>query len=338
MGRVFIIAEAGVNHNGDPALAHKLTEMAAWCGADAVKFQTFRASGLVSTKAPLADYQSVNMKEKVSQYDMLKKLELSSETFRELKTHAEELGLEFLSSPFDHESIRVLNELGLETFKIPSGEITNMPYLREIGSLGKRVILSTGMADIREIEAAIEILTLSGTSRLDIALLHATTEYPAPFDEVNLRAIVTLRETFGLRVGYSDHTPGIEVPIAASALGAEIIEKHFTLDQGMEGPDHKASLQAERFRDMVVGIRNIELAMGTGVKEATPSEKKNIPVVRKSIHYNGSFEAGHILKSGDLIMKRPGTGISPMMADNVTGRKLRHNVVADTIVLWEDLL
>jgi len=338
MDKVYIIAEAGVNHNGDPVLAHMLVEKAAWCGADAVKFQAFQARMLVSWKAPRAGYQAVNLKEDGTQYDMLKNLELKPDTFRELKEHAERLGLEFISSPFDHDSIKLLNELEMKTFKIPSGEITNLPYLRYIGSLKKRVILSTGMSSLGEIEKAIELLTGSGTKRSEISLLHATTEYPAPFEEVNLNAIATMRNAFRMPVGYSDHTPGIEIPCAAVALGASIIEKHFTLDRNMQGPDHKASLPVEEFRQMVLAIRNIELAMGSGIKEATPSERKNIDIVRKSIHCRSSFEAGHILAHDDIVMKRPGNGISPMMADIVTGRCLKHALEADAMISWEDLV
>lgn len=338
MDRVYIIAEAGINHNGDPQLAHMLVDKAAWCGADAVKFQTFQARMLVSWKAPRAGYQAVNLKEDGTQYDMLKNLELQADTFRDLKEHAASLGLEFISSPFDHESIKLLETLGMETFKIPSGEITNMPYLKHIGSLKKRVILSTGMSSLGEIEKAIELLTEAGTIRSAISLLHATTEYPAPFGEVNLNAIVTMRNAFRMPVGYSDHTSGIEIPCAAVALGAVIIEKHFTLDTNMQGPDHKASLPVEEFRQMVLAIRNIELAMGTGIKEATATERKNMDIVRKSIHFRSSFEAGHILAFDDIVMKRPGNGISPMMADIVAGRTLKHTVEADAMISWEDFV
>lgn len=338
MDKVFIIAEAGVNHNGDPVLAHLLVDKAAWCGADAIKFQAFQTRMLVSWKAPRAGYQAINLNEDGTQYDMLKKLELQADTFRELKEHAERLGLEFISSPFDHESIKMLDALGMKTFKIPSGEITNMPYLKHIGSLKKRVILSTGMSSLGEIEKAIELLTESGTEQNAISLLHATTEYPAPFEEVNLNAIATIRNAFRMPVGYSDHTSGIEIPCAAVALGAVIIEKHFTLDRNMQGPDHKASLPVDEFRQMVLAIRNIELAMGSGIKEATPSERKNIDIVRKSIHCRSSFEAGHILTHDDIVMKRPGNGISPMMVDLVAGRCLKHAVEADAMISWEDLV
>ena len=337
MGKIFIIAEAGVNHNGDPVLAHKLVDMAVYAGADAIKFQTFRAKSLVSNSAPMAGYQETNLEETGTQYQMLEKLELNENTFRELKEHADASGIEFISSPFDDESIDLLFNLGMQTFKIPSGEITNLPYLRHIGSLKKKVILSTGMSCLGEIETAIGILTESGTKRTDISLLHATTEYPAPLAEVNLNALVTMRNAFKLPVGYSDHTSGLEIPCAAAAMGASIIEKHFTLDRNMKGPDHKASLPVEEFKQMVQYIRNIEKAMGSGIKEATVSERKNIAIVRKSIHYRSILKAGHVLTAEDLMMKRPGSGISPMLLELVEGRSLKHDVRADAIVLWEDL-
>ncbi len=335
--RVFIIAEAGVNHNGDPALAHRLVDLAAWCGADAIKFQTFKANALVSHSAPRASYQESNLNETGTQFSMLSRLELKDDTFRELKEHAEKAGLEFMSSPFDMESIELLNRLEIGTFKIPSGEITNLPYLKKIGSLNKKVILSTGMSTLREVEEAIDILIAAGTERGKISLLHATTEYPAPVEEVNLRAMITMKEKFNLEVGYSDHTSGILIPCVAVGLGATIIEKHFTIDRNMTGPDHKASLTGEEFRQMVLSIRDIEKALGSGIKEPTKTEKLNITVVRKSVHYRTSFKAGSILGYNDIVMKRPGNGISPMMEEKIIGRTLKRDVEGDTMVKWEDL-
>jgi N,N'-diacetyllegionaminate synthase len=334
---VFIIAEAGVNHNGDPDLAHKLVDLAAWCGADAIKFQIFKAGTLVSNTAPRAIYQETNLEEQGTQFSMLKKLELKDDVFRELKEHAESKGLMFLSSPFDIESIELLNRLKTGTFKIPSGEITNLPYLQKIGSLNNNIILSTGMSTLDEVEEAINILTRAGTERGKISLLHATTEYPAPPEEVNLRAMITMREKFNLPVGYSDHTSGIIIPCVAVGLGATIIEKHFTLDRNMKGPDHKASLTGEEFRQMVLSIRDVEKALGSGIKEPTKTEKLNITVVRKSIHYRASFKSGYMLGSSDIVMKRPGNGISPMMEGKIIGRTLKNDVEGDTIVRWEDL-
>jgi len=281
MNKVFVIAEAGVNHNGDINLAKKLIDKAVEAGVNAIKFQTFKAENLVSKNAKKAKYQVENTGSNESQYEMLKKLELSFKDFEELKKYCDEKGIMFLSTPFDEESIEFLDKLGLEIFKIPSGEITNLPYLRKIGSLKKRVILSTGMADLGEIEDALDVLIKSGTRKEEITILHANTEYPTPFEDVNLKAMQTIACAFKIDVGYSDHTLGIEVPIAAVAMGAKVIEKHFTLDKTLPGPDHKASLEPDELKAMVKAIRNIEVALGYGIKRPSKSEAKNKVVARK---------------------------------------------------------
>lgn len=337
MKSVFIIAEAGVNHNGELPVALKMIDAAVAAGADAIKFQTFKAESLVSKTAKKAAYQERTTSHEETQYDMLKKLELSYDAHVELVKYAKSRKIKFLSTPFDLESIEILDKLGLDTFKIPSGEITNLPYLEKIGNLKKKVILSTGMATIKEIEDALEILINAGTPKEFITVLHATTEYPAPYEEVNLNAIITIRNNFGVRVGYSDHTKGIEVPIAAVALGAEVIEKHFTLDRNMEGPDHKASLEPNELAEMIRSIRNIEKALGNGIKKPSPSELKNLSIVRKSIHFSTDLPEGHILKDTDLVMKRPGTGISPMELGKVLKKHLKVNVYKDTILKWSDI-
>ena len=325
----FIIAEAGVNHNGSLDLAKKLIDVAAEAGADAVKFQTFKAEKLVSKKAQKAEYQKQTTDAAESQYDMIKKLELDEPAHRELIRYCGEKKIRFLSTPFDHESIELLDALGMEIFKIPSGEITNLPYLRHIGGLGKEVILSTGMADLGEIEDALDLLVSSGTPKEKITILHATTEYPCPMDEVNLRAMGTIASAFGIRTGYSDHTRGIEVPIAAVAMGASVIEKHFTLDRTMEGPDHKASLEPDELRAMVAAIRNIEKALGEGIKKPSPSEAKNMAVARKSIVAARPIRAGEVFTSENIAIKRPGTGISPMRYDEIVGERAARDYEED---------
>ncbi len=325
----FIIAEAGVNHNGSLDLAKKLIDVAAEAGADAVKFQTFKAEKLVSKKAQKAEYQKQTTDAAESQYDMIKKLELDEPAHRELIRYCGEKKIRFLSTPFDHESIELLNTLGMEIFKIPSGEITNLPYLRHIGGLGKEVILSTGMADLGEIEDALDLLVSSGTPKEKITILHATTEYPCPMDEVNLRAMGTIASAFGVRTGYSDHTRGIEVPIAAVAMGASVIEKHFTLDRTMEGPDHKASLEPDELCAMVAAIRNIEKALGEGIKKPSPSEAKNMAVARKSIVAARPIRAGEVFTSENIAIKRPGTGISPMRYDEIVGERAARDYEED---------
>jgi len=319
MNKIFIIAEAGVNHNGNVDLAHRLVDVAADCGADAVKFQTFKADNLVSRIAQKAEYQKKTTDADESQYQMIKRLELSFEAHRDLIDHCHKKNILFLSTPFDHESIDLLANFGLNIFKIPSGEITNLPYLRHIGSLRKQVILSTGMADLGEIEDALDVLVTSGTLLKDITVLHATTEYPCPVEDVNLRAMQTIKNAFQVEVGYSDHTRGIDIPIAAAALGASIIEKHFTLDRNMEGPDHKASLEPDELKAMVDGIRRIELALGKGVKKASGSEIKNKLVARKSIVAKSKIQTGELFTEKNITVKRPGNGISPMRWDELLG-------------------
>jgi len=319
MTKVFIIAEAGVNHNGSLETALKLVDAAVRSGADAVKFQTFKADSLVSKTATKADYQKQSGTEGESQYAMLKKLELDDAAHHALIRYCGEKKIQFLSTPFDHGSVDLLHALGMTTFKVPSGEITNLPYLRKIGALAKEVILSTGMANLGEVEAALNILTAAGLSKHAITVLHATTEYPCPLDEVNLRAMLTMRDAFQVKVGYSDHTPGIEVAIAAAALGACVIEKHFTLDCRMEGPDHKASLEPDQLREMVRAIRHISMALGDGVKQASPSESKNIGISRKSIIAATQIRLGEVLTEQNLTVKRPGTGMSPMRWDEILG-------------------
>ena len=316
---VFIIAEAGVNHNGSIDLAKKLIDVASDAGADAVKFQTFKAENLVSKSASKAAYQQEATDKEESQYEMIKKLEFDVDTHKELMSYCAKKKIMFLSTPFDHESIAMLNMLGLEIFKIPSGEITNLPYLREIGELGKEIILSTGMADMGEIEDALDILVEAGTPKEYITILHANTMYPTPMEDVNLRAMVTIGNTFDITYGYSDHTLGIEVDIAAVALGASVIEKHFTLDKMMEGPDHKASLEPSELKAMVQGIRNIEKALGSSIKKPSSSEKPNMVVVRKSIVASRTIKKGEKLIQENLTIKRPGNGISPMRWDEIVG-------------------
>lgn len=319
MNKVFIIAEAGVNHNGSIELAKKLIDVAVEAGVDAVKFQTFKAENLVSKNAQKADYQKQTTDKEESQFEMIKKLELDVSTHKELIAYCKTKNIMFLSTPFDHDSIELLNDLGLEIFKIPSGEITNLPYLRHIGKLGKKVILSTGMANIGEIENALDILIEAGTKKENITVLHANTEYPTPMEDVNLKAMLTIGKTFDVAFGYSDHTLGIEVPTAAVALGASCIEKHFTLDKTMQGPDHKASLEPDELKAMVKAIRNIELALGSSVKKPSPSEAKNKLIARKSIVAKTNIKKGDILSENNLAIKRPGNGISPMRWDEIVG-------------------
>ena len=314
---VFIIAEAGVNHNGSVDLAKKLIDVASISGADAVKFQTFKAENLVSKNAQKADYQKQTTDALESQFDMIKKLELDVETHKELIAYCQEKDIMFLSTPFDHESINLLSDLGLDIFKIPSGEITNLPYLRHIGSLGKKVVLSTGMSNLGEVGDALNILINTGTSKDNITVLHANTMYPTPMEDVNLNAMLTIQKEFGVDIGYSDHTLGIEVDIAAVAMGASCIEKHFTLDKTMDGPDHKASLEPEELKAMVGAIRNIEKALGSSEKKPSPSESVNIKVVRKSIIASKDIQKGDLLTDKNITVKRPGNGISPMKWDDI---------------------
>ena len=314
MKRTFIIAEAGVNHNGSLKLAKQLVDKAVEAGVDCVKFQTFKAKNLVNKSARKADYQIKNTGTKESQLEMLEKLSLSYENFAELKKYCELKNITFLSTPFDLESADFLNNIGMTIFKIPSGEITNLPYLRKISSFGKKVILSTGMSTLDEIQEALNVL-----KNCDVSLLHCTTEYPCPYDNVNMNAMLTIKKHFNLPVGYSDHTQGIEIPIMAVSMGAEIIEKHFTLDKTMEGPDHKASLEPDELKQMVLSIRNIEKAFGSGIKEPQESEKKNIEIARRSIVAKYAIKKGEQFSEDNLTCKRPATGISPMRWDEVIG-------------------
>jgi N,N'-diacetyllegionaminate synthase len=329
---VFIIAEAGVNHNGSVDLAKKLIDVASISGADAVKFQTFKAENLVVKNTQKADYQKQTTDVSESQFGMIKKLELDVETHKELIAYCQEKDIMFLSTPFDHESIDLLSDLGLQIFKIPSGEITNLPYLRHIGSLGKQVVLSTGMSNLEEVSDALDVLINAGTSKDNITVLHANTMYPTPMEDVNLNAMLTIQKEFGVDIGYSDHTLGIEVDIAAVAMGASCIEKHFTLDKTMDGPDHKASLEPEELKAMVGAIRNIEKALGSSEKKPSPSEIVNIYVVRKSIISKTNINKGDILDENNLCVKRPGSGVSPMKWDEVIGTISSKDYKADELI------
>ena len=329
MKKVLIIAEAGVNHNGDLNKAKELINVAASAGADYVKFQSFKADKLVSPDARKADYQIQNFKDgNTNQFNMLKKLELSDSDHKELIAYCSKMNIAFLSTAFDIDGLGYLNSLGLEIFKVPSGEITNLPYLRKLAEIGKPTILSTGMASLREVEVALAVLEKS-IKKDDITVLHCNTEYPTPMEDVNLKAMLTIAEECGVKVGYSDHTLGIEVPIAAVALGATVIEKHFTLDRNLEGPDHRASLEPDELKLMVSAIRNIESAIsGDGIKTPSQSELKNIEIARKSIHTSHDLKKGSILKETDLIPLRPGDGLSPMSWDEVVGKKLLKDLTA----------
>lgn len=329
---VLIIAEAGVNHNGDLNLARRLIDVAAEAGADLVKFQTFSAGRLVTACASKAEYQARNDGVGESQYAMLRRLELPPEAHHELIAHCTERGVGFFSTGFDLESLDFLVSLGLDKFKIPSGELNNLPYLRHVGRYGKDVILSTGMATMGDIEAAIDALEKAGTPRSRITVLHCTTEYPTPMGEVNLRAMQSIGKAFGVAVGYSDHTAGIEVAIAATALGARVIEKHFTLDRNLPGPDHKASLEPDELQAMIRAIRNIETALGDGVKRLTPSEAKNRQVARKSLVAALPIKSGEVFRADHLAAKRPGSGISPMQWDDIIGRIARRDYAVDELI------
>ncbi len=332
---VFIIAEAGVNHNGSVVTAKKMIDAAVEAGADAIKFQTFKTEKLVCKSAPQAEYQmknSVANGEEDTQFTLLKKLEINRETHLELFDYCRDAGIVFISTPFDLESIDLLKGLGLERVKIPSGEITNYPYLKKVGETFHNVILSTGMADLGEIEDALDILIASGIERDNITVLHCNTEYPTPIQDVNLRAMQTIRDALRVKVGYSDHTLGIEVSIAATALGACVIEKHFTLDKNMEGPDHAASLEPDELMMLVRGIRNTERSLGSPLKKPSRSEAKNKPVVRKSIVAAGSIKKGEPFTERNLCVKRPGTGISPMLWDQVLNQVARRDYQEDEII------
>lgn len=331
---VIVIAEAGVNHNGDIEIAKKLIDVAAGAGADYVKFQTFTADSLVTVNADKASYQKINTRSNESQYAMLKKLELTGDMHRSLMRHCMERGISFLSTGFDIPSVKFLVEMGVDFIKVPSGEITNLPYLQFVGSQGLPVLLSTGMSTLEEVGDAVDALFGAGLSRNQLMLLHCTSEYPAPFDAVNLNAMLVMRDRFEVKVGYSDHTSGITISMAAVALGATIIEKHFTLDKGMEGPDHKASLSPGELRDLIRGIREIECAVGNGTKFPTRSEMENAKVVRKSLVASKYIAAGDIFSEDNLTTKRPGTGISPMKINQIIGTvSLRSYEIDELIVL-----
>lgn len=330
MEKVFIIAEAGVNHNGDINIAKKMIDIACEAGVDAIKFQTFNTDTLVIKGAGKADYQTKNTGTEETQYEMLKKLELSRLEQEELFRYCEEKKIMFLSTPFDVESVEFLNNLPVSIMKIPSGEITNYPYLRAVGKTGREVILSTGMSDLKEVKEAVSILKESGTTVMTV--LHCNTQYPTPEEDVNLRVIKTLEKELQLPVGYSDHTLGIEIPIAAAALGAKVIEKHFTLDRSMEGPDHRASLEPVELKAMVSGIRKIEKALGSEIKRVSDSEKENIKVARKSIVALRDIEEGEVFTEENITTKRPGTGISPMKWNEILGKKAIRQFQRDELI------
>ncbi len=330
MEKIFIIAEAGVNHNGDMHTAKKMIDAAVASGADAVKFQTFQTENLVCRNAKKAAYQMETTSAEESQFDMLKKLELTPGMHRELMDYCHEKNIMFLSTPFDLDSLRYLVDCGLAVIKIPSGEITNYPLLREAGRSGKRIILSSGMSTIDEVREAVAVLRKSGGA--DITVLHCNTEYPTPFCDVNLRAMRTIKEEIGVSVGYSDHTPGIEAAVAAAALGAEIIEKHFTLDRNMEGPDHKASLEPDELAEMVQAVRHVEQALGDGEKKPSASEKKNMAIARKSLVSRCCIKAGETFTEDNLMAKRPGTGLSPMLWNQVIGQKAKRDFATDEMI------
>jgi len=330
MSKVFIIAEAGVNHNGDIKLAKRLIDAAKNAGADAVKFQTFKAESLVSRTAQKADYQKQATDTNESQLEMLKKLELSFSDFQDLKKYCEEREIIFLSTPFDFDSIDFLESLDMPIYKVPSGEITNLPYLMKIARIGKRVMMSTGMSDLDEVALAVAVLRKYGAGT--ITLLHCNTQYPTLFEDANIKAMLTLKEHFGVAVGYSDHTLGIEAPIAAIALGATVIEKHFTLDKSMEGPDHKASLNSQELKAMVTSIRNIELALGDGIKQPSKSETPNKEVARKSIVAKRNIVKGEVFTEDNLTVKRPGNGISPMKWFEVLGTSAVREFCEDELI------
>ena len=333
MKKTLIIAEAGVNHNGDIAKAKALIDKGAEAGVDYVKFQTFKAANLVTKQAKRAAYQDKNTQNNDSQYEMLKKLELSQAVHQELIDYCAKKGVQFLSTGFDIESLEFLARLGITIAKVPSGEITNLPYLRKVAALFPEVILSTGMATIIEIKDAVKVLTDNGVNKDKITVLHCNTEYPTPMEDVNLRAMLHIQQEVGIAIGYSDHTLGIEVPIAAVALGATVIEKHFTLDKTLPGPDHKASLEPEELKAMVMAIRNIEKAVGgSGLKEVSASEAKNKPIARKSIVASKSIKKGDFFTEENITVKRPGMGISPMQWDDVIGKTAKKDFEEDDLI------
>lgn len=330
--KVLIIAEAGVNHNGDITMAKQLVDVAASAGADYVKFQTFSADRLVTRNAVKADYQIAAVGAEETQYEMLRRVELDEVSHQSLVSHCAARGVGFLSTAFDTESVDYLVSIGVPILKVPSGELTNLPYLRHVGGLGRQVILSTGMATLAEVGDALQVLEAAGTPRSSVTVLHCTTEYPAAMSDVNLRAMITMRDTFGVAVGYSDHTRGIETATAAAALGASVIEKHFTLDCSLPGPDHRASLEPDELHAMVAAIRNVELALGDGVKAPRPVEEKNKLVARKSIVASCAILAGDRFSSQNLCVKRPGSGVSPMRWDDVIGKMASRDYAPDELI------
>ena len=332
MRHTIIIAEAGVNHNGDFELAKKMVVAAKEAGADYVTFQTGKPELVISKFAEMADYQKENTGKTESQLDMVRKIMLDGSSFAPLAEYCSEVGIKFISTPFDLTSIDVLNAIPMDFWKVPSGELTNYPYLVKIAKTGKDVVMSTGMCELEEIDAAINVLTSNGLKREQIQLLHCNTEYPTPMHDVNLSAMKEMREHFNLPVGYSDHTKGIEVPIAAVAMGATIIEKHFTLDKTMEGPDHKASLEPQELKAMVDSIRNIEKAVGTGHKQVSESERKNIAIARKSIVAGKDIKQGEVFTEENLYVKRPGNGISPMRWNEVVGKIAKRDFAEDELI------
>jgi N,N'-diacetyllegionaminate synthase len=335
MPHVFVIAEAGVNHNGSLDLALRLVDAAKASGADAVKFQTFRADQLATRSAHKAPYQERTTANSESQFEMLQRLQLDAAAHRRLIHHCRHTGIQFLSSPFDTQSADLLATMDVPLYKVPSGEITNLPFLQHLARKNKPLILSTGMSTLGEVEEAVQVLQIAGAKQL--TLLHCVTEYPAPYAEVNLRAMQTLKSAFGLPVGYSDHTSGIEIAIAAVALGAEVIEKHFTLDRSLPGPDHSASLEPLELRQMVTAIRHVEAALGTGIKTPAQCELPNISVARKSVVAARTLPTGHQLATGDLEIKRPGNGLAPKFLPTLIGRTLRSSVAKDEIINWDHL-
>lgn len=327
-----IIAEAGVNHNGDIRLARKLVECAAEAGADLVKFQTFTADNVVTAMAPKAKYQQARGDTSTTQIGMLQQLELSDDMHRELADYCSKCGIGFFSTGFDIKDIDYLLTMGQRLIKVPSGEMTNFPYLRHIGSRRIEILMSTGMCSLGDIEAALNVVEQAGTPRENITILHCNTEYPTPFSDVNLMAMVNIGKAFGVKVGYSDHTRGIEVPVAAVALGAAVIEKHFTLDRTMQGPDHSASLEPGELKTMVSAIRNIERALGDGIKRRTESEEKNLLIVRRSLVARISIARGELLTSENLTVKRPGSGVSPMLWPEVIGKPAKRDFLPDELI------
>ena len=337
MKPVLIIAEAGVNHNGDLNIAKALIDAASDAKVDIVKFQTYKTEKLVSKKAKQASYQQKNTKTE-GQFAMLKKLELPEDWHHKLKAYAETKGVQFLSTGFDHDSLDFLNSMGPSFFKIPSGEISNKPYLEHVAAFKKPIVLSTGMSNMEEISAALSVLANNGISKEQLCVLHCNTEYPTPFEDVNLKAMCSIQNHFNVEVGYSDHTLGIEVAVAAVALGAKVIEKHFTISRAMEGPDHAASLEPDELKEMVKSIRNIEKALsGNGIKAPSPSELKNKTAARKSIHINTALNTNDRVERHHLDIKRPGDGINPMQIDEVVGKKIKTDLQADSKLKWEDL-